>query len=76
MSRRNRPCIRTSQDHGPAVVRSAVLGASGFATATVSMLAVAGQVGMEEQTLRYAIGVAGLVAALTQFVAAACVLRR
>ncbi|MBG0560711.1 hypothetical protein [Actinoplanes aureus] len=59
-----------SQKHHARVLTAAFLAAGSFVTAIATILAIAGEWGTPDSTVKYAITVAGIVAALPQFVAA------
>lgn len=57
-------------DHRHGVVKAALLAAGSFMTALVTLLAVAGEWGTPDATVRYAITVAGVITALALGIAA------
>ena len=57
-------------DHRAAVVKAALLAAGSFITAIGTLLAVAGEWGTPDATVRYAITVAGIITALALGIAA------
>ncbi|MFI5493521.1 hypothetical protein [Actinoplanes sp. NPDC051859] len=63
-------------DHRPAVVKAALLASGSFATAIGTLLAVAGEWGTPDETVRYAITAIGIITALALGIAAAYVWQR
>ena len=63
-------------DHRPTVVKSALLAAGGFASAIATILVVAGEWNISDGTVRFAITVVGVIAAIAQLTAAVYVARR
>jgi hypothetical protein len=57
-------------DHRAGVVKAALLAAGSFLTALGTILAVAGEWGTPEETVQYAITVAGVISALALGIAA------
>ena len=57
-------------DHRAAVVKAALLAAASFITALGTLLAVAGEWSTPDETVRYAITVAGVITALALGIAA------
>ena len=57
---------QTPSDQRHALVKSTLLAAGGFASAIATILIVAGQWNISDGTVRYAITVAGIVAAMAQ----------
>jgi hypothetical protein len=68
--RQRRTELRTS------VVRASLLGCGSFTTGVGSILIIAGRFNISDGLARYAITVAGIIAALAQLTAAICVLQK
>ena len=67
---RNSGSGQKDHDHRAAVVKAALLAAGSFITAVGTLLAVAGEWGTPDETVRYAITVAGVITALALGIAA------
>ncbi|MET8152430.1 hypothetical protein ACIBSW_18695 [Actinoplanes sp. NPDC049668] len=61
---------RPEPDPRPGVVKAGLLAAGSFATATGTLVAVAGEWGTPDATVRYAITVAGVITAMALVIAA------
>ena len=61
---------KNDPDHRAAVVKAALLAAGSFIAALGTLLAIAGEWGTSDETIRYAISVAFLVTALAFSIAA------
>ena len=66
----NEASDQPTHDHRPAVVKGALLAAGSFATAVGTLLAVAGEWGTPDETVRYAITAIGIITAIALGIAA------
>ena len=66
----NRPENQRETDPRPGVVKAVLLAAGSFATAVGTLLAVAGEWGTSDETVRYAITMIGVITAIALGIAA------